>query len=247
MINFSAISNKSVMGRLMRYPLSLLPRGKEVRILQGPLRGKRWIVDSGNHGFWLGTYELQKIRRVVQLVKPGNTCFDIGANVGYYTLLLSKLVGIHGRVFAFEPLPANLNYLRQHVLINKCYNTCVFDSAVSDMDGIASFVGTGNRCMGHLSPSGDQIVNCVSLDRFVSDERCPAPSLMKIDVEGAEPAVLKGAHKILREAKPIVLLATHGPEVHRACCSLLKECGYGLEALDAYTIDSASEVLAVAQ
>jgi hypothetical protein len=72
-LDFSAISNQSRMGRILRAPLDVMPKCIEVHILQGPLRGKRWIVGSSNDGCWLGTYELSKVRRVTTFVKPGLT------------------------------------------------------------------------------------------------------------------------------------------------------------------------------
>ncbi len=76
-----------------------------MHVVQGPLRGKRWIAGSSNHGCWLGSYELAKQRKVIELVRPGMVCWDVGAHVGFYTLLFAELVGPLGRVFAFEPLP----------------------------------------------------------------------------------------------------------------------------------------------
>ncbi len=93
MINFSGISNSKLAGRAMRLPLQLIPDSAVVRILQGPLRGKRWIAGSSNHGCWLGSYEAAKQRKIIEFVRPGMVCWDVGANVGFYTLLFAELVG----------------------------------------------------------------------------------------------------------------------------------------------------------
>lgn len=85
-MDFSSISQKSWLGWLARLPLKLLPPGLVLPVLQGPLRGRRWIVGSGVHGYWLGSYELAKRRRFEQLVQPGQVVYDIGAQVGYYSL-----------------------------------------------------------------------------------------------------------------------------------------------------------------
>jgi hypothetical protein len=69
---------------------------------------------------------------------------------------------------------------------------------------------------------------------------------LKIDVEGAELKVLRGARQILEAAKPVIFLATHGPDVHASCCRFLGEVGYGLEHLDGESVESSSELLAVA-
>ena len=109
MINFSAISDSTFVGMALRLPLRLIPRRAVVRILQGPLRGKRWIVGSSDHGCWLGSYEAAKLKKITELVRPGMVCWDVGANAGLYTLLFAELVGRAGRVFAFEPFLAMLN------------------------------------------------------------------------------------------------------------------------------------------
>jgi hypothetical protein len=92
-INFSGISNSVLLGRALRLPLRLIPKQAEVRILQGPLRGKRWIAGSSNHGCWLGSYEAAKQRKIIEFLRPGMVCWDVGVNVGFYTLLFAELVG----------------------------------------------------------------------------------------------------------------------------------------------------------
>ena len=74
----------------------------KVRILQGKLRGKKWIVGSGNHAYWLGSHEYKKRILFEKVIRQGSIVFDIGAHVGFYTLLASVLVGTKGKVFAFD-------------------------------------------------------------------------------------------------------------------------------------------------
>jgi FkbM family methyltransferase len=175
------------------------------------------------------------------------TCFDIGANVGYYTLVFSVLAGHAGKVFAFEPLPANVVFLRQHVRINRCRNVRIFDVALSDFVGEAPFEEHKHREMGHLAASGILNVHCETLDDLFCRGCISMPDVLKIDVEGAELAVLIGARTILQTAKPAIFLATHGPDVHASCCRLLRDLGYDLEPLDARSVEASEELLAVAR
>jgi len=67
-------------------------------IMQGRLHGKKWIVGAGEHGYWLGSYEIRKRQSFEAMIKPGTVVYDIGANVGYYSLLASSLIGETGKV-----------------------------------------------------------------------------------------------------------------------------------------------------
>src|SRR5215471_15904440 len=122
MLNFSYTNNKSLLGGLLRLPLRLLPRDMTVRILQGELRGKKWIVGSSDHGCWLGSYEFEKQILLTKMIKQNTNFFDIGAHVGFYTLLASYLVKDSGNVFAFEPFPRNIEYLEKHLMANGIQN-----------------------------------------------------------------------------------------------------------------------------
>lgn len=116
-------------------------------ILQGPLRGKRWIVSSSTAGCWLGSYELDKQRRFATTLRPGHVVYDLGANAGFYTLLASKLVGRSGHVVAFEPLPENLAALRRHLELNGVDNVTVMDAAVWSSGGTVRFTPARHRSM----------------------------------------------------------------------------------------------------
>lgn len=153
-MNFSGISDKSPIGKLLRLPLRLIPPGAKVPVLQGRLRGKTWIVEASIHGCWLGSFEYDKRRVMEKLVKEGSVVFDLGAHVGFYTLLASVLVGPRGQVFAFEPVSRNLFFLKEHLRLNRVANVTVMEVAVSDRSGEVAFdEGQGNS-MGHIALSG---------------------------------------------------------------------------------------------
>ena len=246
MLNLSAISRQSVAGALLRMPFRLIPKQAVMRVLQGPAKGKRWIAGASTHGCWLGSYEGEKQRVFQDLVKPGSVVYDVGANVGFYTLLGSVLSGEGGRVYAFEPVPRNLGYLERHVRMNGLSNVRVFDVAMGAGSGVARFSLASNASMGHLGGGdGEEIeVRVEALDGLIRREGLRAPTLVKCDIEGAEAGFLRGAEVTLREMRPAVLLATHGREVHRDCCEFLVGLGYSLRAVDGANVEETDEILA---
>ncbi len=213
------LTSNSRLGRLLRLPLRLVPSGLEVPVLCGPMRGVRWLVGTGDHGCWLGTYERVKQRILSEQLRPGMVFYDVGANVGIYSLLAWH----RGcRVFAFEPEPRNFAALSDHIRLNHA-DVTARQLALSDYCGEGHFAG-GNST-GRLSTDGCvvQVATADSLDT-------PAPDVLKIDVEGAEFSVLRGCEHILSH-KPVIFLATHGPDVHRQCCELLQHHGYAIKTL----------------
>ncbi len=145
MIGWPAISNQSLLGRLLRLPLKIIPKNTEISIKSGICKGLKWTVGSGNHGYWLGSYELTKQLALERYVKTGMTVFDIGAHAGFYTLFFSRLVGEEGKVFAFEPYHENLTFLVKHVQLNRIKNVTVVASAICKKDRFEGFViGTSN-------------------------------------------------------------------------------------------------------
>jgi FkbM family methyltransferase len=215
-----------------------------VPVLQGPLRGKRWIVGSATHGCWLGTYERQKSRAFGEAVRPGMVVFDLGANVGFYTLLAAAKTGNDGRVYAFEPLPRNVAFLRRHLAHNGFNNVAIVEAAVSDAPGTAAFEEGSNSCQGRLGDSGRLTVPTVTLDQMVLDGGIPPPEVIKIDIEGGEWHALSGARQVLRTHHPTVFLATHGARLHADCCSLLRELGYTMRGVDGSPVSETDELIA---
>lgn len=244
-MNFSSVSRHSLIGALLRLPLYLVPPEVSVPIVQGQLRGKRWVVGSSTHGCWLGSYEFDKQQLFKKMVRVGSTVFDIGVHVGFYSLLAAVLVGKSGRVFAFEPLPRNLCYLRRHITMNSMDNITVMPVAVADVPGHARFQEAQDSSEGHFSILGNLEVPVVVLDDQIAKGELPAPDMIKIDVEGAEVSVLLGAQQTIQLFQPTIFLATHGADIRVQCFEILRNLSYCLTSIDERPLTETDEILAV--
>lgn len=213
-------------------------------ILAGTLRGTWWLPGSGGKLLRIfgGTYEPEQTRLFEQQLRPGATLLDVGAHVGYYTLLAARLVGSGGSVYAFEPNPRNCAFLRRHVAANGCDHVRVEEAAAANVNGVAGFdFGTGSGT-GHLAAGGAVEVRTVRLDDFCRDHDI-APDAIKIDVEGAELDVLHGAEQTIVAHRSTIFLSTHGAAVHAHCLGWLRERGYSLQPITDTDLDTATEVL----
>ena len=244
-MNFSKVNYRSFLGRLLRLPLKLIPKSMVLPILQGCLRGKKWVVGAGEHGYWLGSYELNKRLAFERLVRPGSVVYDIGANVGYFSLLASVLAGPEGQVVAFEPLPRNIHYLHRHIKLNRLRNILVIEAAVADQKGTAHFELGASSAMGHIAQDGEIEVQVVSIDRLLDEGRIPPPDVIKVDVEGAEYGVLRGARHLLEKRRPLLFLDTHHRKAHHFTLALLDELGDRFEILDGKTMAETRELIAL--
>ena len=211
-----------------------------------PLRGYWWLPASRGKVLRVlrGTYEPEQTAHFVRWVRPGATVIDIGAHVGYYTLLASMLAGESGSVWAFEPEPTNAAFLRRHMYLNNCRNVQVEELAVSNTTGHARFLCGKGSGTGHLDRTGDMEVRTVRLEDFCA-ARGITPSAIKIDVEGAEAAVLDGAKELILRARPVIFLSTHGPAMRAQCLHWLREAGYALQPILGGSIEDAAEILAL--
>jgi FkbM family methyltransferase len=243
MINLSKSDFNSSLGKLLRLPFKLIPNKTVIPILQGKLKGKKWIKGSSINGCWLGTYEFDKQIIFQKYITPGMVIYDVGANVGYYSLLSSILTGANGKVFSFEPVPRNIYFLKKHIALNKLDNVTVIDKAVSDKITKLKFSLSSNPSMGHISDDGEIEVETINLDEFNRQGNL-LPDLIKMDIEGAEYYALSGAKELLKEKKPIIFLATHSKEIHIKCIELLKSLGYKITPIDNLTVFDCSELIA---
>jgi FkbM family methyltransferase len=243
MIDFAAITRRSkLLGRICRIPLNMIPKGTVVPIMQGYLRGKRWVVGASLHSFWLGGYESDKQRVMAQQIKAGDIFYDIGANVGFYTLFGSLFVGETGYVYAFEPFPQNAYWVEKHVALNKLNNVAVFRLAIADFNGESQFQEGETDGVGKIDAGGNVKVEVAALDSLIAQGKLRPATIMKIDVEGAEYDVLKGAEHLLKTSRPRIFLATHGDAVHQQCVGYLTELGYRFQEFR--SIDGGGEVYA---
>lgn len=235
----------SPVGKLLRLPLALVPRDAVMPVLRGPNRGLRWIARSTPHGAWLGLLEADKLRLFARHLEPGMEVWDVGANVGLYTLAAARAVGPRGGVAAFEPMEANLAFLRRHLELNDLGRVRVVDKAVSDRHGTLRMAEGDSPSEFHADPEGSFEVEAIPLDAWARDTAAPAPSVIKIDVEGAEGAVLRGAEETLATARPVLFLALHGDEARRECREVLDRRGYRVRSLEPAPPEESCEWLAV--
>jgi FkbM family methyltransferase len=238
---YSRLPFKTAVGKAIA---SVIPKDLVVPILFGRLRGKKWIVGSSNLECALGVYEREKAELFAKVVGAGSTIYDIGAHVGFYTVLSSQLVGSKGRVVAFEPFADNMSYLQRHISMNLCENVTAFQIAVSDKNGVTGFLQGETSSMGRLSTSGGLFVQTSSIDALLAAGKIPPPNFMKIDIEGAELLALEGAKSTMLEHRPTIFLATHGPSIHVACCDLLKTLGYRIDPIGGDSIAKTDELYA---
>jgi FkbM family methyltransferase len=184
------------------------------RILRGLPSGYTIKVSPAeNLSYLVGTAELHLQRAIRRYVTDGDTVYDIGANVGYVSLSLAKQVGSSGYVAAFEPVPQNIEVLRENIRNNELTNVQVFDVAASEKQGQAIIRFAGNLAMASLvwhkgnALSTEVVVKTVALDDLVEAGDLPGrPKFVKIDVEGAEGLTLVGMKRTLAAAKPVVFI-----------------------------------------
>gem|GEM_PF-352653 len=167
-------------------------------------------------------------------VLPGDTVLDIGANIGYYTLLLSQLVGPTGMVIAVEPHPDNVRLLKLNLKLNRVTNTVVVPVAISDEVGVAQmFISKGSNWHSlHPTPqSTDQSITVptTTVDALVRQLEQPI-DLIRMDIEGWEVKALRGAENTLKRDKPTLVMEVHPsylqPEETKELLQWLQSLGY---------------------
>jgi FkbM family methyltransferase len=242
------------------------PRGlAEIRVVAGTLEGCTLLLDMQTEkDFWLGTYEPELQWALGEVARPGMIAYDVGANIGYITLMLARAVGLTGSVVAFEPLPANLERLERNLALNGLSGRVrIAPVALASGEGTLRFHVHASGAMGKAEGSAGRAdeayqaeisVPSTSLDAFVYERLGPVPHLVKMDIEGGEVLALPGMRRLLREARPTLLLELHGPDAARTAWAELAAGGYtvcrmepgfprvpSLEALDwkAYLVGTA--------
>jgi FkbM family methyltransferase len=174
------------------------------------------VGDMSRCTFVDGRYEPNEMSAVAARLRPGMCVLDVGAHEGLYTLLAARLVSPGGTVHAFEPSPRERARLQENIALNQLTNVQVHETAVGDAAGTAVLHVAGADYAGHNTMGAFGYptttleaaveVEVVSLDTFASEHALPNVDLLKIDVEGSETSVLRGAQKLLRKHRPVILV-----------------------------------------
>ncbi len=242
----------SIIERMAFIIAKAIPTGMSFSIKSGPMKGKKWIAGAAagqgkGVSVILGRSEEKMLRYMNEMMCKSSkykVCFDFGANVGFYTLLFSMYAD---KVYAFEPLPRNLHYLVKLIFINKINNVHVVPAAVSCCSRISFFSEGENAALGKLDDKGNIPVLSITCDKF-TEETGIVPDLMKIDVEGSELNLLRGAENILKKHHPSIVLSIHSTDLRRDCIDFLRETGYAtILPVCASSIQRASDLVAIYQ
>ena len=205
-----------------REDLMWAPRFRWItRVLGIPVRvrlpfGSWWVAENDACGRAILRDRFENAERcfVEKYLQPGMTVLDIGAHHGFYTLLAAQKVGPGGRVIAFEPSPREREKLFRHLRLNGCTNVQVESLALGGREGLAElFVVNGKEtgCNSLRPPQVPQPTEVLEvpvgrLDSYLERQRVPGVDFIKMDVEGAELEVLRGAAELLgRRPRPVIL------------------------------------------
>ena len=174
--------------------------------------GTEYKLDPSDHVmkqiYQRGVYENNTLRHLLKLAKPTDTFVDVGANIGAYSLAMSKHL-TEGRVIAFEPNPKALEFLEENIKINKLTNIMVNKVGLSDKKETAILYSTSLATASinkHQETGKQETIELLTLDSFCEENKIEKIDLLKIDVEGHEFKCLEGAKEIFKKSKNMILV-----------------------------------------
>jgi len=179
--------------------------------------GEKILINAGDRGigeclFFGREYTRLRVSAMREMVKEGDTVIDIGANIGYFTVLLARLVGKKGKVYAFEPDPRNCAYLNRTVERNGLTNVAVIPKAVSNEAGELTLYQTACWASNAVAPCehvSEVTVEVTCLDEFMKD--LDHVDFVKIDTDGSEPLAIQGMSRLIGRSRNIRILAEYQP------------------------------------
>jgi FkbM family methyltransferase len=209
-----------------------LVKGRDGVIMNGVGKGLRFNTANSHSGFLLGSHETEVQDIFATVLKPGMVYYDVGANVGFFSIIAARLVGAEGRVFSFEPLPQNADQIAYNARLNGFSNVSIRREAMGGSDRTETFCTSLEPTWGRLEAVGkrpmkpaEQIsVGVRQLDTLCGHDQLPKPQLMKIDVEGAEIEVLSGGLATLAASRPLIVMELHS--TNDAICDILEKLNY---------------------
>lgn len=211
---------------------------REGVIADGVGKGLRFDVGKGRLQYFLGTIELEQQYFLEKTLGVGDIVYDIGANIGFITVLAAKLVCPSGHVYAFDPFPDHAKSVRRNAYLNSFDHVTVIESAVSDKKEQLWFnTVSKDASTYHLSKertAAGFMVTTVVIDKLIEEDQLAIPTLVKIDVEGAEIRVLSGMMRTIRKHHPTIQCEVHwlGQDFTDFWRDNLKPLGYSLETIE---------------
>lgn len=211
---------------VVRQWLDPLTERVPVPIVGGVNRGGWWNLASAGNGYASGRRAHDQMDVLQRLIRPGDVVWDVGAHHGCVTLLAAARVAPDGWVYAFEPGKQTNRILRRHVRWNRLTNVSVEDVALSSYTGVTRFGGGLTSKMNTLG-GGDDEVAVTTGEALVQSGAVRPPTFVKVDVEGAEGAMLEGALPVV-PSHAVLVVALHSAAADGHCTRLLREKGFTL-------------------
>ncbi len=229
-------------GALLRPGLAWLSRGDLVvayGLGAGLRMSMRWLPISHAHlgSIAFGNLESSVQEAMLRHVPAGGVFYDVGANLGFFALLGAHMTGPDGRVLAFEPAPDNAAAIRHNAEVNGLLNVEVVEKAVAAAAGEGRLQVVDDQSWSKLEeygahPGTERVLDVpvIALDEEISAGALPPPDVVKIDVEGAEIAVLEGMARTLAEHRPAIICELH--DTHREFVEHIRGAGYRVVNLE---------------
>lgn len=237
-----AARRRPALGRALRPAGAWLARGS-ARVAGGPAAGTRLSLEhlrpahSQARELARGSLEPSVQGILATLIEPGFTVYDIGANVGFFTVLAARLAGPSGSVYAIEPAPLCAAAVASNARLNGLANVTVLERAAGRAPGRERLFVVADQSWSHLESRGRHPqatgavdVEVVAIDDLVAAGELPPPDLVKIDVEGSELDALAGMRRTISEHRPRIVCELH--ETAAEVAALCEELGMTGRSLD---------------
>jgi FkbM family methyltransferase len=228
----AAIHHVRFLDKVLMGVYGSLIQNQVMTIGDGPMKGIKLAASQHtSHAHINGTYEREVQEAIDSMVKPGDICYDLGASIGYMTLLMARKAK---HVFSFEPAPHAAAELKRHLAANGMNNVTIVPSPVSNAVREVRFCLTDGAYGSAINDTETRWpvlqLETTTLDLFVKDH--PVPDFLKMDVEGEEGRVLDAAQRLLAQRKTRICCEVHNREAAESVLGTLKRFGYVSTLLD---------------
>ena len=228
----SAIHQVRFLDRALMSFYGAMIQDKILTIGEGPMCGMKLAASQHtSHAHINGTYERNVQDAIESMLRPGDVCYDLGASIGYMTLLMARKAK---QVFSFEPAPHAAAEMKRHLAANSLNNVTIVPSPVSNGVREVRFCltdGAYGSAINDTETRGPVLqLETTTLDLFAKDH--PIPDFLKMDVEGEEGRVLEGASTVLAQRKTRICAEVHNREAAESVLGTLKRIGYSVTLLD---------------